>query len=302
MKKYATPKAFKDALEQRIRQQFPAHIARARQLLIYTRFMARINEVLGEQATLKGGLALELRLAQARSTKDIDLGLHDTSSDSASILHKLQHAARLDLGDFLIFQVIPDEAHPEIQNEGMRYDGFRFRGSCQLDGREYGSRSFGIDVALGDPVLRDAEELVTHDWLGFAGIPPTTVRAYRVETHIAEKLHAYTMPRQRANSRLKDLPDLALLAQTPRELGRPALRDAIHATFRARNTHEPPPAVPAPPPAWAAEYPAFAKTEALPWTTLDELFSRVRDFLAPVLTTSEEDARWDRAAWRWVAT
>jgi hypothetical protein len=43
------------------------------------------------------------------------------------------------------------------------------------------------------------------------GIAPPTLRLYPIETHIAEKLHAYTMPRARPNSRVKDLPDLALL-------------------------------------------------------------------------------------------
>lgn len=46
----------------------------------------------------------------------------------------------------------------------------------------------------------------------FAGIAPPTLRLYPIESHIAEKLHAYTMPRSRPNSRMKDLPDLALLA------------------------------------------------------------------------------------------
>jgi hypothetical protein len=61
--------------------------------------------------------------------------------------------------------------------------------------------------------------VVAEGVLAFAGIAPPTLRLYPIETHIAEKLHAYTMPRARPNSRVKDLPDLGLLA-TAKTIGR----------------------------------------------------------------------------------
>jgi len=30
----------------------------------------------------------------------------------------------------MLFEVQPDADHPEIQNEGMRYGGFRYRTEC----------------------------------------------------------------------------------------------------------------------------------------------------------------------------
>ena len=111
----------------------------------------------------------------------------------------------------MTFEVGPDDDHPEIQNDGMQYDGLRFRAECKLAGKLYG-QPFGVDVAFGDPILGEPEVVVAEDVLAFAGIAPPTLRLYPIETHIAEKLHAYTMPRARPNSRVKDLPDLALLA------------------------------------------------------------------------------------------
>ena len=35
------------------------------------------------------------------------------------VLANLQTAARMDLGDFFAFEVVPDGEHPEIQNDGM---------------------------------------------------------------------------------------------------------------------------------------------------------------------------------------
>jgi hypothetical protein len=71
---------------------------------------------------------------------------------SDEVLELLQEAGRLDLGDDMLFEVQPDADHPEIQNDGMRYDGFRFRAECRLAGMIYG-RSFGVDVAFGDPLV-----------------------------------------------------------------------------------------------------------------------------------------------------
>ena len=41
------------------------------------------------------------------------------------------------------------------------------------------------------------ETILGNDLLKFAGIAPTRYRVYPRETHVAEKLHAYTLPRVR---------------------------------------------------------------------------------------------------------
>ena len=72
---YTSPESFKQALEQRLRSRAAtgAELVRRRQMLVFDRFLARIIAVLGDAATLKGGLVLELRLERARTTKDDDL-------------------------------------------------------------------------------------------------------------------------------------------------------------------------------------------------------------------------------------
>jgi hypothetical protein len=76
---------------------------------------------------LKGGVALELRLDRARTTKDVDLRFTGSPDD---LLPRLQALAQLDLGDFMTSEIEPDPHHPEIQNEGMIYEGQRFRAEC----------------------------------------------------------------------------------------------------------------------------------------------------------------------------
>jgi hypothetical protein len=291
---YASPEAFKQALEQRLRSSAAGvEFTRKRRLLIFDRFLARVVDVLGDAATLKGGLVLELRLERARATRDVDLRLVGSPYD---LLAKLQEAGRRNLLDFMTFEIRPDDDHPKIQNDGMPYDGQRFRAECKLAGKLYG-QPFGVDVAFGDPMLGEPELVVAHDVLGFAGIAPPRLRLYPLETHIAEKLHAYTMPRNRPNTRVKDLPDLALLA-TAQPLDAKRLRTALEQTFAFRKTHALPASVPAPLEAWRTPYQAMARDYQLSWATLGEVLAATRAFLDPVLAGAL-DATWDLIVWSW---
>jgi len=271
-----------------------ADFARKRQLLVFDRFLARIVSVLGDAATLKGGLVLELRIERARTTKDINLRLVGSQE---GVLAKLQEAARRDLRDFLTFEVAPDPDHPEIQNDGMLYEGLRFRAESRLAGKPFG-QPFGVDVAFGDPILGEPDVVVADDVLAFAGIAPPTLRLYPIETHIAEKLRAYTMPRSRPNTRVKDLPDMALLASAqPVEAGR--VRAAFEQTFSFRRTHGLPGKLPTPTPAWAKPYAAMAREDQLAWPTLADVTAAARAFLDPVLAGEETAASWNPKTWTW---
>lgn len=292
---YASPAAFKHALETRLRTSASngADFTRRRQLLVFDRFLARVAVVLGDAATLKGGLVLELRLERARTTKDVDLRLTG-SPDGVST--KLQNAGRMNLSDFMTFEVNPDKDHPEIENDGLRYDGSRFRAVCMVAGKAYG-QPFGVDVVFGDPIFGEPDVVVADDVLAFAGIPPPTLRLYPIETHIAEKLHAYTMPRTRPNSRVKDLPDLALLA-TAQPIDARRVRAALEQTFAFRQTHPLPLALPAPLETWRIPYEAMARDDQLRWPTLEEVTKAARTFLDPVLAGSL-GATWDPGRWSW---
>jgi hypothetical protein len=48
------------------------------------------------------------------------------------VLARMQEAGRLDLGDYLLFEVAADPRHPEIDAEGMAYQGLRYRVEAQL--------------------------------------------------------------------------------------------------------------------------------------------------------------------------
>ena len=294
---YVTATAFKQALEQRLRSasRDGREFIRRRQRLVFERFLARVAHAFGDSATLKGGLVLELRIERARVTKDVDLRLTEGSED---VHVRLVEAGRLDLGDFMTFDIRPDASHPRLQNEGMKEEGFRFRAECKLAERLYGD-AFGVDVAFGDPLLGEPDITVAEDVLGFAGIAPPRVRLYPIETHVAEKLHAYTLPRTRPNTRVKDLPDLALLASV-RVLDAARVRAALVGTFSFRGTHALPMATPAPPDSWLRPYADIVREDDLPWRTLADVTAAVRAFLDPVLA-GKGDLLWEPGSWSWRA-
>jgi hypothetical protein len=178
----------------------------------------------------------------------------------------------------------------------MQYEGLRFRADCKLAGKIYG-QPFGVDVVFGDPMIGEPESIVADDVLAFAGIAPPTLRLYPIETHIAEKLHAYTMPRTRPNTRVKDLPDLALLA-TAQTIDGKRLRAALDQTFTFRKTHALPTSVPMPIEAWRKPYATMARDDQLHWTTLEEVTKAAQAFLDPVLARDVEGV-WDPAEWSW---
>lgn len=292
---YASPEAFKQALEQRLKTLSKSGVdfARRRQLLVFDRFLARVVATAGDAVTLKGGLVLELRLERARTTKDVDLRLVGSPDD---LLAKLQQAGRLDIGDFMAFEVVPDHEHPEMLNDAVENDGLRFRAVCRLAGKLYG-QPFLVDVASHDPIYGQPDIVAADDVLAFAGIAPPTLRLYPIETHIAEKLHAYTLPRSRPNTRVKDLPDLALLASV-RELDAKRLRAAFEQTFAFRKTHALPSALPMPLESWVGPYAALAREDQLAWVTLDDVTAATKAFLNPVLSGGL-GGTWYPAEWRW---
>jgi len=294
--RYATPGAFKQALEQRLRNESASgmDLTRRRQLLVFERFLARVQAPRTDSVILKGGLVLELRLHRARTTKDVDLRMVGTP---AELLDRLQTAGRMDLGDFMQFEVQPDAHEPEILGEGMRYSGHRFAAECKLAGNLYGRR-FGVDIGFGDPIVGDADQVTGSRLLDFAGIPPAQVRLYPIVSHIAEKLHAYSLPRSRPNSRIKDLPDLALLASVGK-IEAELLRTALVTTFDFRATHPLPRDLPQAPTHWLEPYAVMAQSDQLIWKSLSSVHEAVRAFLEPLLAVPTMQGVWDPTVWRW---
>ena len=275
---YGTPHAFRIALEARLRsvaQQQGTDLQRLQRRVAFERLLARLFADEDPPWLLKGGYALELRLQdRARSTLDLDLAVpepdrlaptlaRDRAEPMAVRIHEeLQNAVECDLGDGFQFLI----RLPKRTN--LPGGGIRCTVEAHLAGRAFAR--FRLDVGLGDAVLDPPEWVEGSDLLAFAEVPAARVALYPLAQQIAEKVHAYTFPwRDRDNTRVKDLVDLVLLAQSE-QLEPERIRRALEATFQRRGTHPLPIKLPAPPRDWAEPYAALAKELGLPAPTSAE--------------------------------
>lgn len=209
--RYATPQAFERALSDRLKRQAAeegVELDRLRKQVAFERFLARLFGRAPSRWVLKGGYALELRLGgKARATKDIDLDLPPPPFED--LLDELQEAAEIDLGDFFMLRV----GAPKSM-KGAPPGSLRFSVEAWLAGRPF--TSFALDVGQGDVLSGEAEWKDGQADLAFAGIERPRLPVYPLANHFAEKLHAYTRPRER-RTRMKDLLDLALILEELRD-------------------------------------------------------------------------------------
>jgi predicted nucleotidyltransferase component of viral defense system len=259
-KKYVSPAAMRTALEERLNRtgrENNQDIQRLRRQVAFDRFLARIfSSQESKRFVLKGGYALELRMQNARTTKDIDICVNDRkgsiTGDKESLLVMIRQAAAINLGEF--FEYTIGESSLDLEN--ALYGGYRFPVECRMAGRRFAN--FHIDIAAGDVWLDTHEELTGKNWFDFAGIPAQKILAISTEQQFAEKIHSYSLPRQTPNSRAKDLVDLVLIIDKG-NLDPLLLRDAITKTFRRRKTHGVPAALENPPDTWNIRYKKMAE-------------------------------------------
>ena len=296
--KETTPQQFRASVEARlspIAAETGRTINRTRTLLVMERFLARMVFVAPDMFILKGGLALELRLERASTTRDVDVLAHG-GADAAEALLRAAAAVLFHPSDHIEFAVTPNPDSPEIDGDGVRYNGRRFRITPSIAARPFGD-SFGVDVATADAVLGAPDVLAGSDFFDRYGITRLRVPAYPLPTHLAEKLHALTLPRSQPNSRLKDLVDIALLSDLDGHeaslIGR-----AIERTFRFRASHRVPIRLPEPPIQWAAQYARMQRDEQLNWATLDDVLRAARALLDPVLAGTS--GRWHAPSAVWL--
>lgn len=285
---YATAGAFRRALEERLKKasltdQIDPN--RLRRQVSFDRLLARLFREEPAPWVLKGGYALELRFKAARSTVDIDLTVQRVETTAAGgdtnqvIRAMLQSAADISLGDWFEFAVGP----ASIDLTAAPYGGARYPVEARMDERTFAR--FHLDAGVGDVVMRPLETIVCRDWLGFAGIESSRVLMIAREQQLAEKIHAYTLPRNAANSRVKDLVDLALLIGSG-GLDKRRILEALRLTFERRGTHDLASLVP-PPADWQIPFQALAEECGLP-TDVAAVFARVQEFVEEVLAQRTE--------------
>lgn len=274
---FKTPTDFRKSLEARLQSianKNDQDLQRIRRKVAFERLLARIFYQDVNSFVLKGGYAMELRFTTARATKDIDLTcLHRTEDTDLTIediiIQELRRLVVVDLSDYFTFEI--GKARMDLEN--APYGGARYSVSSFIDKRLF--VKFQLDVGA-DVIVDKVESLDGSDWLKYCGIDTPQLRMISIEQQLAEKLHAYSLPReQRVNSRVKDLVDMLLLIGL-RQLNTNRCKEVIQKVFQVRGTHPLPKLLIPPPAEWDPLYEALA-IECGIKLTMSQAFSELNE-------------------------
>jgi len=281
LRTYSTAGAFRRALEERLKKTSQTDLIDVNRLgrqLSFDRLLARLFRGETYPWILKGDYALELRFGNARSKVDLDLTLRrviSSTSDSVdvntAVQRMLQRAADTQMGDWFEYVIGP----PAMDLTAAPCGGARYPVEARMDARIFAR--FHLDSGIGDVIIEPHDTVRCRDWLGFPGIAAASVRMIAREQQFAEKIHAYTLPRDAQNSRVKDLVDLALLIGSG-GLDEERTLEALRLTFDRRGTHDLPSDLAAPPMDWQLPFQALANECGLP-ADIGAVFAEVRAFL-----------------------
>lgn len=270
---YESAGAFRRALLDRVRSWSQGDPDRLHMRIAMERLLFRLQQESERAWILKGGVALELRMRdRARATRDMDLGMEleldrPISSAAGDALDLLQMAAEQPSDDFFEFRVAPGAAVARGDSQAIR-----FHVTPLIDGERFGA--FKIDVGAEPAAASVSEEVAGSGYLEFAGIARERFLVVSIGRHFAEKIHAYSRPREE-NTRPKDLVDLLLLS----ELGLPPtsiVRADVESVFGSVATHPIPLSLPDPPDNWAGPFSEMAARTGLGSFSLAQAVSRVR--------------------------
>lgn len=248
MRPYASPAAFRAAIDTRLRThavRTGAPVLVVRRQAALERLMVRLMRVAPGQWALKGGLALDTRFGErARSSMDMDI---DHQQGAAAAHEDLLQAVAHDLGDHFAFVITGKR---EIQEGGM-WLAERYRIECSVGGPLF--ETLQVDVTVTAPAQWEVEPAQRPGLLADVGLGPIEVLLVPLERQIAEKLHAYTRPYNGGSTRVKDLVDFVVIRLIER-VDAKRLHHAIAQTFALRGTHEAPKHLPLPPADWVVAY------------------------------------------------
>jgi len=190
------------------------------------RFLFRLSRSpLKEKFILKGGLLLVgMGLPLARTTRDIDfLGLMPGDIDSVGGF--IQEIGSVALNDGLVYEF--DDLSIESMSDA-EYPGIRLKFNAWLGKARIPMQ---IDVGFGDVMVPAAREMTFPTLLD---MEPPVVKAYSVETIVAEKFEA-ALDLADLNSRMKDFYDIWMICREYPFHG-VTLQEAITATCQRRAT------------------------------------------------------------------
>lgn len=179
--------------------------------------------------------------------------------------------------------------------------GSRVHVQARLGPKTYAG--FHIDVVVGTAMSGQPDVVAPLTPLQIDGLVRPPYRAFPLADHVADKFCAIVTGHSRAgaingSSRIKDLVDIALIAQT-QELSGSALRAAVLAGTAYRNLPIPDTFAVPDERSWRKGYPASAADAPMPVPDFDEACQLASSLLNPILR-GQVPGNWNptTASWR----
>lgn len=228
------------------------------------------------RATIKGGVAIELRLHPTpRATDDID------------IIILAPVGSVVDVFD----QLIGDPAGGRRLNEGFSFsrkgkpkpllnDTMRVEVGVEYLGRAWTTISADLAPAEGPDLPLEEVPAIDFVPLGLRG--PSSIKVLALEIQYAQKLHGMTRPPAMdglRNERVRDLADVLLLEEQLPDLRR--LKAGCITVFTHRATHPWPPTVEVHE-HWRSEYATLAQKYSLKHVALEDATAHARGIIARI--------------------
>lgn len=255
---------------------------RLRRAMVFQRLLARLGPA---GFVLKGGYCLEVRLpGAARATKDVDLvGKLALARDPLALRDDLDEVLEShDVDDGFSFRV--GRAIP-LRAEDAGAQAWRVDLAALLDGAEFERVKVDL-VGQVDEIRGGTEPLEVRPPIAISGLGPIIVEAVDVYQHAAEKFHAYSRiyAHDRPSSRVKDLVDLVLLAESGLIEDAPRLGRRLTVVAQERDGSEPSPTLPEPPGDWRSPYAVMAADLGLTAASTAAAFELVSAIHAGAMT------------------
>lgn len=184
-----------------------------------------------ENFFLKGGsLLFAYNGMQGRPTQDIDFLASKISRDATRLKEIFEEICKIECeADGVVFDT--SSIHTTEITKERKYPGTRVVIVARLDSIV---QQISADIGFGDVIVPEPVDLDYPVFLDTT--PPITIKAYSLETVVAEKFHAM-VEKDTENSRMKDFFDCYQILKHQSDLiDEATLSDAIHVTFKNRDT------------------------------------------------------------------
>lgn len=244
---------------------------------------------------LKGAMLFATWVAAPfRPTRDLDLlGYGENSPEAIREVFR-EICGQVVADDGVAFEL--DGIQAARIREDLEYGGVRIRTRATIAAARI---PIQIDIGFGDAITPGPVEI---EYPPLLDTPAPHLRAYPIETVVAEKFHAL-VTRGITNSRLKDFYDLWLIAETF-QLERIPLTTAIHQTFARRETElpreKPTAFTESYATTWDGQWRAFLTRERMTAAPaqLATALADLERFLLPLLEAADENWSWKpRGGW-----